>query len=108
MLEITGSGTVDGEAGTYGILSSYGGTLTNDGSIVNNAVFGIDLQSSGYLTNGSTNNPTAYIQSNGVGVYAKHTVVTVTNFGRIAGGSGVAVEFGLHRDRLIVESGSSF
>ena len=108
MLSVTNTGVIDGGGGAYGLLSAYGATIVNNGKIFHDAQYGVNLQSQTYLTNGSATNPTAYIQSSGIGIYARHAFVTVTNFGTIAGGSGVALKFAFARDRLIVEAGSKF
>ena len=109
------SGT-GGALGGDGVLDIAGGLITNAGTIRSGAGVathlwteaGIDISQSGTLINGSSSSHSALI-SGYAGIYASpNALVTVTNFGTIAGSGKDSVVFKTSSDRLIAGVGAKF
>jgi hypothetical protein len=97
-------GAIEGGAGGQGGEGTFGGATGANGE----AGGGVVLHAGGAVVNGSSTVSMALI-SGDYGVFAEAGgPATVTNFGTIAGTSGVSVGFKSANDRLIVEAGSTF
>lgn len=89
------------QGGQYGVVIGAGGTVTNAGTILDDAIAGAALGNNAVLTN-----VPGGLVSGVTGVLFIGTGASVSNAGTITGSGGIAVQFDAGSNRLTLDTGS--